>query len=89
MYYPSFLAEKGPNVSFSEVEYLDIAPRVGLKPTLQGRDMKTFDIHRARILTSLFKEIVEDLDVAMYQYGGPDYHDNVEVMSKYLAPVSA
>ena len=48
------LLEKGLNVSFSKVKYNDIAPRVGLDPTSKGDVMGTFDIHRARIPTSLF-----------------------------------
>ena len=89
MYYLFFFVEKGLNVSFSKVKYRDIAPRVGLDPTSGGRDMKTFEIHRARIPTSMFKEIVGDLDMAMYQYGEPLDHDNEEARSRCLAPVSA
>ena len=88
MYY-LFFVEKDLNVSFSKVKYRDIAPRVGLVPFLEGRDMKTFEIYRARIPTSLFKEIVEDLDIAMNQYGEPYYHNNEEARSRCLAPVSA
>ena len=51
--------------------------------------MKTFEIHRARIPTSMFKEIVNDLDIAMYQYGEPLDHNNVEARSRCFAPVSA
>jgi hypothetical protein len=60
------LVEKGLN-QFSTIKYCDIAPRVGLAPEAAGRDMKTFDIHRARIPTSMFKDIVQDLDIAMNQ----------------------
>ena len=51
--------------------------------------MKTFEIHRARIPTCMFKKIVEDVDIAMYQYGEPLDHNNVEAGSRCLAPVSA
>jgi len=51
--------------------------------------MKTFEIHRARIPTSMFKEIVGDLDMAMYQYGEPLDHANEEARSRCLAPVSS
>lgn len=51
--------------------------------------MKTFEIHRARIPTFLFKEIVEDIDIAMNQYGEPVDHNNVEARSRCLVPVSA
>ena len=83
------LLEKGLDVSFSKVTYRDIAPRVGLDPLLKGNDMQTFDVHRARIPTALFKEIVEDLGIAMNQYGEPRDHKNEEARSRFLAPVSA
>jgi hypothetical protein len=83
------LADKGLNVSFSKVKYSDIAPRVGLKFELAGNDMPTFDIHRARIPTSLFGDIVLDLEVIMKQYGEPVRHKNEESRSRCLAPVSA
>jgi hypothetical protein len=83
------LIEKGLNVSFSKVSYHDIAPRVGLVPTLAGYDMPTFEIHRARIPTSLFKSIVGDLEIVMNQYGEPRDHKNEEARSRFLAPVSA
>ena len=54
-----------------------------------GADMKTFDIHRARIPTSMFKDIVMDLQIAMNQYGEPLDHKNEEARSRFLAPVSA
>ena len=80
--------EKGLNISFFKLRYRDIAHRVGLDPTLGGRDMKTFDIHRARIPTSLFKEIVQDLEIVMKQYGEPLDHKNAAARSRFLAPVS-
>lgn len=78
------LVEKGLNVSFSKVKYRDIAPRVGLKFELAGKDMPTFDIHRARIPTSLFKDIIGDLQVIMKQYGEPARHKNEEARSRFL-----
>lgn len=83
------LADKGLDVSFSRVKYFDIAPRVGLKFELAGNDMPTFDIHRARIPTPLFGDIINDLEVVMKQYGLPIRHKNVEARSRLLAPVSA
>ena len=50
--------------------------------------MKTFHNHRARIPTSLFKDIVADLEVTMKQYGEPVQHENEEARSTFLAPVS-
>jgi hypothetical protein len=83
------LAEKGLSVSFSKVKYRDMAPRVGLNSFGAGNDMQTFDIHRARIPTSLFKGIVQDLEVSMRQYGEPNEQVNEGARSRYLAPVSA
>jgi len=83
----SILLERGLNVSFSKVKYRDIAPRVGLSPELGGRDMETFEIHRARIPTSLFKEIVQDIEIVMKQYGEPVQHKNEEARSRFLAPL--
>ena len=83
------LTDKRLNVSFSKVRYLDIAPKVGLEPMLAGYDMPAFEIHRARIPTSIFKSIVEDLDIVMNQYGDPRDHKNEEARSRFLAPVSA
>ena len=83
------LVDKGLNFSFSKVKYRDIAPRVGLKFELAGNDMQTFDIHRARILSSLFKDIIGDLQVVMKHYGEPARHKNEEARSRFLAPVSA
>jgi hypothetical protein len=82
------LVEKGLNVSFSKVTYFDIAPRVGLEPLLGWTDMQTFNIHRARIPTSLFKQIVADLQIVMYQFGDPQEHVNEEARSRFIAPVS-
>jgi len=82
------LAEKGLNVSFSKVKYREMAPRVGLDPYGSGSDMQTFDIRRARIPTSLFKDIVQDLEISMKQYGEPNEQANEEARSRCLAPVS-
>jgi hypothetical protein len=81
--------EKGLNVNFSKVPYGDIASQFGLDPLLEGADMKTFEIHRARIPTSMFKAIMEDVSVIMEQYGERVGDQNAEARSRYLAPVSA
>jgi hypothetical protein len=65
-----------------------MAPRVGLQPTLFGNDLPKFDIHRARIPTPLFKDIIKDLDIIMKQYGEPRDHGNEVARSRFLAPVS-
>jgi len=81
------LQETGLQVSFSKVTYSKVAPFVGLNPTLSFRDVSTFQLHRARIPTSLFKEIVEDMQIAMHQYGPPIDHKNVQARSRFLAPI--
>jgi hypothetical protein len=83
------LAERRLNVSFSKVKYHEMAPKVGLFPFRGCDDMGTFVIHRARIRTSLSKEIVQDIEVALRQYGEPFQQLNEEARSRYLAPVSA
>jgi len=42
--------------------------------------MKMFEIYRARIPSSMFRDIVEDLDVVMNQYGDPVDHNNEDVL---------
>jgi hypothetical protein len=79
--------ETGLDFSFSKVKYGDIAPQYRLDPILRGADMKTFEVHRARIPTSLFKAIVEDISLIMKQYGESIDHKNVEARTRYLAPV--
>ena len=81
------LTEKGVNVNFSKIRYHDIAPTVGLESTLASYDMPTFEIHRARIPTSLFKLIVGDLEIVMNPYGEPRDHKNEKARSRFLAPV--
>lgn len=76
------------DVSFSNVQYEDIAPIVGLQPYLYMNDIKTFGLHRSRIPTALFKSIVQDIDVMMVQYGPPTEHDTGEARSRFLSPVS-
>ncbi|KAK2467391.1 hypothetical protein APHAL10511_000626 [Amanita phalloides] len=77
---------QGLYLSF-KVKYRDIAARVDLDNTLAGNDMPQFFIHRARIPTRLFKDIVSDLEVIMNQYGEPVNHKNEEARSRFLAPL--
>jgi hypothetical protein len=82
-----FLAEKGLSLNLSKVTYAKIAPFVGLDPLAKFRDVSNFELHRARIPTSLFQDIVRDMEVMMQQYGPPDGHQNEEARSRFLAPV--
>ena len=56
-------------VSFSKVTYAD---RVGLREETQ-----TFELHRSRISTELFKSIVMDMDVTLMQYGPLPDHQTI------------
>ena len=73
------LSEKGLNVSFSDVKYLDIAPFVGLDPLRNFGDAPLFDLRRSRIPTALFRDIVTDMDVLLIQYGTLQNHTTEEV----------
>ena len=79
--------DEGLSVSFSLVTYRDVAPFVGLDPFRRMRDIQTFELHRSRIPTTLFKSIVQDMDMMMIQYGPPDEHDHEEATSRFLSPV--
>ena len=80
--------EKGLPESFSKVEYAAVAPLVNLKPKRNLNDIKSFPIRRARIPTTMFRTIVEDMDVLLPQYGSFSFHKNDEARSRFLAPVS-
>jgi hypothetical protein len=77
------------NISFSNVKYREIAAFVGLEPNRISNDIEIFGLHRSRIPTGLFKLIVEDIDLMLVQYGPPIEHQNEEVRSRFLSPVSA
>jgi hypothetical protein len=81
--------ERGLDINFSNVTYNEMAPLFGLEPTVSTRDMKTFEVYRARIPTPLFKAIVKDITIIMNQYREPMDHKNAEARSRFLAPVSA
>jgi hypothetical protein len=74
-------------VSFPQVKFRDIARFVGLDHTRLLRDIGTFELHRSRIPISLFKSIVQDIDMMMVQYGPPPDHENEEATSRFLSPV--
>ena len=79
--------EDGLGFSFFNAQYQHIAPFVGLDPNRNMHDIATFDLHRSRIPTSLFKSIVQDMDVLLLQYGPPVEHITEEATSRFLAPV--
>ncbi|KAN0137008.1 hypothetical protein V8E53_005005, partial [Lactarius tabidus] len=49
--------------------YSKIAQAVGLNPLYGYSDVPLFDLHRSRIPTTLFKDIVTDIDALSIQYG--------------------
>lgn len=83
----SVIADRGLNVSFSRVQYSAIAPLVGLDPLARLRDVHHFEVHRARIPTDLFTEIVDDVQIAINNYGLPEDHQNEEARSRLIATV--
>lgn len=74
-------------VSFSKVKFLDIAEFVGLDPLKNLKDIKTFDLHRSRIPTKIFKSIVEDMDILLVQYGPMPEQKTEATRSRFLSPV--
>lgn len=73
------------NICFSKVQYVDIAPMVGLDPNIQGDDISSFDMFRARLPNAIFHKIVGDLKVLSAQYGTMDRHINEEARARYLS----
>ena len=80
--------EQGLDVSFSNIKYEDIASFVGLEPWHEFSDVKTFELHRARIPDTLFKDVLQDMDIMQMQYGPPNVHKTEEARSRFLAPVN-
>jgi hypothetical protein len=76
-------------VSFSKVQYIDIAPLVGLKPYLAGCDIPTSVMSYARLPNSTFSKIISNLQDLEAQYGTVDMHRNEEARSRYLTGVSS
>ncbi|KAG2076542.1 hypothetical protein BDR04DRAFT_1068035 [Suillus decipiens] len=75
------------NISFSNVQFQDIAPLVGLDHLRLANEMKTFPLHRSRIPTQLFRSIIEDLDAMILQYGPPIDHETEKARSYFLSPI--
>jgi hypothetical protein len=79
--------EHGTGVSFSKVSFAQAAPFVGLVPDRELNDIGTFEIHRSRIPTHIFKSIVADMDIMLMQYGAPPEHKTEEARSRFFSPV--
>ncbi|KAF8332067.1 uncharacterized protein EI90DRAFT_3123141 [Cantharellus anzutake] len=80
-------SEHGVGVGFSKVTYDDVAPLVGLEPWNALKDIGTFEIHRSRIPTDLFKSIVMDIDILLMQHGPPHEHKTEEARSRFFSPI--
>ena len=76
-------------MSFSKVQYVDIAPFVGLDPERRGHDIPTFEMFRARLPNETFRQIINDLQVLELQYGPRNEHENEEARSRFLAGVGS
>ena len=79
------LPENDLNVSFSNVKYDDIAPKVGLDPRTRGADIPEFEIFYARLPKSVFSGILFDLQVFSWQYGPLSMHVNEEGRARFLS----
>ncbi|KZO95673.1 cytochrome P450 [Calocera viscosa TUFC12733] len=83
----TILTEKGLNLDFSRAGYASIARKVGLDASFSLQDTPTFPLHRARIPTSLFRDIVGDVELAVKQYGLPHEQDNEPTRSRFIASI--
>ncbi|KAE8380167.1 hypothetical protein BDV26DRAFT_258102 [Aspergillus bertholletiae] len=81
----SQISAKKLEVSFSNKTYKEIAPFVWLEPNKAGHDMVRLDIFRSRIPTTMFRDIIRDVDDALTQYGPLDFHDNEEARSRFIS----
>ena len=81
--------ENNLEVSFSKVQYADIAPMVGLEPIVHGDDIPTFDMFRARLPNHIFNQTVEDLRLFSAQYGPMGKRQNEEARARYLSGVGS
>jgi len=85
----TILAEKGLFLDFSRASYVTMARKVGLDASFSLQDTPTFPLHRARIPTPIFKEIVGDVEQAVKQYGMPHEQDNEPTRSRFIASIFA
>lgn len=62
---------------------------VGLAPGKEGKDIRAFDMARARLPDEVFRQIMLDLDAFSLQYGSTAEHRNEEARSRFLSAVSS
>lgn len=79
--------DKRAEPNFYNVNFEDMAEFVELNPRLELDDIGTFNLHRSRIPTDLFRSILEDMDVLLVQYGPLPAHRNEEAASRFLSPI--
>ncbi|KAF8325768.1 uncharacterized protein EI90DRAFT_3146606 [Cantharellus anzutake] len=79
--------EHGVRINFSKSIYQKVAPSVGLHPFGELNDIGTFEIHRCRIPTNLFKSIVMDMDNMLIEYGAPFDHETDTARSRFISPI--
>src|SRR5262249_31669660 len=61
------------------------APKVGLLPSLEGNDIPSFEMFRARLPNSVFSKILEDLRLYSLQYRPLTEQDNEEARARFLS----
>ncbi|RDB15416.1 hypothetical protein Hypma_004199 [Hypsizygus marmoreus] len=75
-------------INFSKLTAGDMGPYVDVMDVLPLQYLKPFQLHRARLPTSVFKNTMTDIDLLMPQFvsfrGG---HDYVEEMARCVAPI--
>jgi hypothetical protein len=76
------------DINFSNLQYEDVTPFVGLEPDERMDDIEIFRLHRSRISTALFKQIVQDIEIMSIQYGPPFKHETEEATLRFISPVS-
>ncbi|KAG1739927.1 uncharacterized protein EDB91DRAFT_374012 [Suillus paluster] len=52
-----------------------------------ANDMEAFDLHRSCIPTTVFKSIVQDIDLMLLQYGPPLKYYTEVARLRFLSPI--
>lgn len=81
------IGSQGLSLQFSRATFKSIAPVVGLHPDGMLRDAMSFDIRRARIPSDLFEKIVDDVQVAIHNYGLPGDQTCLQTSSMLVSAV--
>ncbi|KAF8329513.1 uncharacterized protein EI90DRAFT_3062859 [Cantharellus anzutake] len=81
------VAKLDTNLSFSKVNYGQMAPHVNLDPRQGLEDAPSFDLYRSRIPMTLFRDIIAGIDKTFLRYGPMTAHQNEETRSQFLSPI--